>query len=90
MGNSKDQIADESTAEELQYEEEEESSKGSKIINFLQKPFDFIHMMFQFIIYFMVKMATEGCMLPMNEVDENQEGQDEVDENESDGSRKEK
>lgn len=63
-----------------------ETSKGSMIINLIQKPFDFIQMMFQFLMYFMVKMATEGCMLPMN--DHEEQGNEEEEENEE--SRKEK
>lgn len=60
MANTTEKIESESTAEEQHHEieEDDDDPKGSKIVNFLQKPFDFINMMFQFIIYFMVKMVS--------------------------------
>lgn len=62
-------------------------SKSNKFIDLLQKPFDFISMVFQFIMYFMMKMATEGCMLPMSELEDgaennNESGSDEEEEEE--------
>ena len=62
-------------------------SKTNKFIDLLQKPFDFISMIFQFIMYFMMKMATEGCMLPMSELEDgaennNESGSDEDEEEE--------
>lgn len=78
-------------------EQEQEAVKprGSRIAEILQKPFDFISMMVQFIIYFMVRMATEGCMLPMNELEEDNENngdddEEEEDEDEASGSEKKK
>lgn len=50
-----------------------DESRSNKFIDLLQKPFDFISMIFQFIFYFMMKMATEGCMLPMNELEDGAE-----------------
>jgi hypothetical protein len=78
-------------------EQDEERPKGSRIAEILQKPFDFISMMVQFIIYFMVRMATEGCMLPIPELEDNgeedgeggEDGDDEGEgEDEASGSRK--
>lgn len=50
-------------------DDEAEISSGSKVAAIFQKPFDFISMMVQFVIYFMVRMATEGCMLPIPELE---------------------
>lgn len=88
MPNKPEKIATSSTSED-HHELEEENSKSSTFINLLQKPFDFVNMMFQFLIYFMVKMATEGCMLPIPELDGN-EREDHEDEDENDENRKEK
>lgn len=66
--------------DELCDNDEAEQSSGSKVAAIFQKPFDFIQMMVQFVIYFMVRMATEGCMLPIPELegddDENEEEED--------------
>ncbi|CAG9810087.1 unnamed protein product [Chironomus riparius] len=69
--------------DELCDDDEAEQSRGSKVAAFFQKPFDFIQMMVQFVIYFMVRMATEGCMLPMPELDDD-ENEEEADEDEDD------
>ncbi|KAG5667692.1 hypothetical protein PVAND_015664 [Polypedilum vanderplanki] len=74
---------------EEEEDEDEEQPKGSKIAQILQKPFDFISMMVQFIIYFMVRMATEGCMLPIPELEEGGAGENADNDEENDDDEEE-